>query len=219
MLTDVHTHRVSPPTGRAIYNLRVTDAPVEIPDAVLTFSAGIHPWDAGYKVLPEAMDGLLRDPRCVAVGEIGLDRLTGPPLPQQQALFEGQMELACHFSKPVIIHSVRTQGEVIGTLRRFPKADRVMIHGFSQRAMTALRWLDEGCYLSYGASLVTGHRAVIASLKMTPLNRLFLESDDAVVPLELIYDAAANALKLPVRELSEMINHNYLTFFSNGKLA
>lgn len=219
MLTDLHTHRVVSSNYRAVYNIRVTDVAVEVPDHISAFSAGVHPWDAGCLWQPETLDRLLADRRCLAVGEIGLDRLAGPSLGQQQAAFERQMELAGRRRRPVIVHAVRTQSEVISILRKFPAAGPVVVHGFSQRADTARRWLDAGCFLSFGASLVKGSRAVTESLRVTPLNRLFLETDDSGVTLDTIYMAAAAALNLPVQVLSDQIYNNYLTVFFDGKLA
>src|ERR1700750_2949833 len=71
-------------------------------------SAGIHPEQA-HHATPEALAKLTRlasHPRCIAVGEIGLDyyHLENPEISIQQQAFIAQMKIAAQVGKPIIIH-------------------------------------------------------------------------------------------------------------------
>lgn len=71
-------------------------------------SAGIHPQEA-HQATPEALDKLRKlvaDPRCVAVGEIGLDyyHADNPEISIQQAAFVAQMQVAAEAGRPILIH-------------------------------------------------------------------------------------------------------------------
>src|SRR5262245_40777342 len=70
-------------------------------------TAGIHPHDAGRAAEAEwtAVEALAADPRCVAVGECGLDWARDwSPRPAQLAAFEREIVLARRLSLPLIIH-------------------------------------------------------------------------------------------------------------------
>ena len=71
-------------------------------------SAGIHPQEA-HQATPAnlaKLATLAADPRCIAIGEIGLDyyHLDNPLPPIQQAAFIAQMKIAGTARKPILIH-------------------------------------------------------------------------------------------------------------------
>ena len=71
-------------------------------------SAGIHPQEA-HQATPEALAtlrSLARDPKCIAIGEIGLDyyHLDNPDIATQQAAFHAQLEIAADQRNPILIH-------------------------------------------------------------------------------------------------------------------
>src|SRR4030081_620359 len=70
-------------------------------------SAGIHPQEAA-SATSEALNKLVSlalDPRCIAIGEIGLDfyHFDNPDVPRQQRAFVAQMRLAPGPRKPILI--------------------------------------------------------------------------------------------------------------------
>src|SRR5882757_7898744 len=71
-------------------------------------SAGIHPQEA-HQATPEnlaKLATLATDPKCIAIGEIGLDYYhLDNPLPEvQKAAFIAQMQIAAAARKPILIH-------------------------------------------------------------------------------------------------------------------
>jgi TatD DNase family protein len=77
-------------------------------DLTLYASAGIHPQEAAHAT-PEALvklAALAEDPRCIAIGEVGLDyyHVDNPDIPTQQSAFVAQMAIAAAARKPILIH-------------------------------------------------------------------------------------------------------------------
>jgi TatD DNase family protein len=71
-------------------------------------SVGIHPQEA-HQATPENLSKLATlaaAPRCIAIGEIGLDyyHLDNPLPPIQRAAFIAQIEIAAALRKPILIH-------------------------------------------------------------------------------------------------------------------
>ena len=119
-------------------------------------SIGVHPHDASQ--VTEAtllqMRPYLDHPKCVAVGEIGLDYFyEHSDRAKQQAECWGQMELALDAKKPVVIHSRDGEADLLPLLSRFAKAYPAskspgVIHCFSGTEAFARSCLDLGYYIS-----------------------------------------------------------------------
>ena len=117
------------------------------------FAAGVHPHeakDAGDKYLDE-IDGMLRHPKCAALGEIGLDYYYDlSPRDVQKRVLEEQMELAYDRQKAVIYHVRDAHGDMLSILKahkaRQPKG---VIHCCSASAETVREYLKLGLYISF----------------------------------------------------------------------
>jgi len=186
---NIHTHR---PTGHGIE-----------PAAV-----GIHPWTADGAALESVRRGI---GHAQAVGEIGLDYLH-PDRDAQLRLFERQLQLAEAAGKPVVLHCVRAFEPTMTLLARF-RLHAVIFHGFIGSPQQAARAVAAGYYLSFGPRSLRSPRTVQA-LRATPLQRLFLETDDDPTPIESVYAEAAQLLDLPLDRLKETVYTNYLRIFT-----
>ena len=74
----------------------------------------------------------------------------------------------------------------------------------------ALEMLRSGFYLSLGI------RYNEDSLRVIPLDRLFLETDDSETDICQVYERAARTLGISVIKLTEQIQHNIKKVFFNG---
>src|SRR6188474_2021839 len=94
---------------------------------------GWHPnsaasWNRSH--LSELTD-LLRDPKTVALGEIGLDYHWDFATPEQQkACLDDQLELAAEMGKPVVFHCRKAYDDLLGILEARPKRP-YLFHCFS----------------------------------------------------------------------------------------
>jgi TatD DNase family protein len=160
-------------------------------------AVGVQPnatldWSERADGLCAALRELLRHPRVVGLGEIGLDYYwDASPRKVQQAAFEAQLALAAQASKPVIVHIRDQRGQrgayddALTILRAWVSGSPVrpipgVLHCFSGTAEIAQEALDLGFYLgvdgpvTYPNASARPLQALVAEL---PLDRLLIETD------------------------------------------
>ena len=184
---DIHTHH---PTGSAI-------EPVAV---------GIHPWDVSSHSVAE-IEPLIAG--ADIVGEIGLDSVCEVDFEQQLSVFHEQLALAEKFDKPVVIHCVRTFEQVMNELKKH-SLRAVIFHGFIGSPEQAKRAIERGYFLSFGERSFRSPKS-IESLRITPLDQLFLETDDSPTSIQSIYTQASEILGITTESLSINILENYHT--------
>ena len=187
MLIDIKTHR---PTS-----------------AVTITAVGLHPWQAATGAIPSKAEILTAD----AVGEIGLDKACEVDFEQQTVVFEAQLHLAEQYQKPVGLHCVRAFEEGMNALEKFALRT-VIFHGFIGSSEQAERAVKKGYYLSFGARTERSKKSIEA-LRATPLDRLFVESDEAETPIEEIYALVARLRGVEVEELAAATRQNHARIF------
>jgi TatD DNase family protein len=128
------------------------------------FSCGWHPHEptAPDTRQLDALAELLRHPKAVAVGEVGLDLFFRPgyhevPLELQERSFTSMLELAHDAAKPVLIHDRDAHDEVLAAVERAPSA-RGLMHCFSGDAAHARRCAEHGFIASF-SGIVTFPRS------------------------------------------------------------
>jgi TatD DNase family protein len=163
-------------------------------------TAGIHPQEA-HQATPEnlaKLAALAKDPRCIAIGEIGLDyyHLTNPDIPTQQAAFVAQLAIAAAARKPITIHVRTSELAVPAAKARYEPADAWedlltllaahwtphalpgIMHCFSGNADQADRALAAGFYLSFAGNLTYPRSTTIQSVAASaPADRILVETD------------------------------------------
>jgi len=148
--------------------------------ADLWATVGISPHDAG--TFTEAalgeLETLARQPRVVAIGEIGLDYhwRTHSPARQQHA-YRRQLALAASLRLPVVVHSREATPDTLQELALLPGV-RGVLHCFSGTAGEAERALELGCYLGVAGNITyqgaLALRQVVAGLSR---DRVLVETD------------------------------------------
>ena len=123
-------------------------------------AAGVHPHHAGEmdERAWAVLDALVADPRCTAVGEIGLDffRNLSPPEAQHDA-FARQLEMAAGHDLPVLVHDRDAHEDVTVALMawtgRASMAARGVLHAFSGDAAMAETVTASGFLVSFALPL------------------------------------------------------------------
>jgi TatD DNase family protein len=193
------------------------------------FSIGVHPWavggndhgggngHGGFSYGVAESDGgwlasALRDVETApasAIGEIGLD--FAPAVRgdhgEQKMVFAAQLRIAEERGLPVILHCVRAFEPVMEILSGF-RLRAVIFHGFIGSAEQAGRATRTGYYLSFDARSLASPKTVDA-MRATPLDKLFLETDDAEISIAEIYARAAGILAVGESDLAQQLNTNY----------
>lgn len=142
-------------------------------------AAGIHPHEVA--ALPEdanqQLTALLTHPKCVAVGEIGLDyHYDFSPRDKQKCWFERQIELAQQVHLPIIVHDREAHADTMALLRAYKPAG--VVHCFSGSVEMAKEVLNLGLYIGLGGAVTFKNaKTPVEVAKYLPLDRLLLETD------------------------------------------
>lgn len=195
------------------------------------FAAGIHPEDlegAGLDDLEEVRE-LCRHPKCVAVGEIGLDYYwvkTKEDRERSRRFFDCQLTLSEELDLPAIVHDRDAHRDVLDIVRAHPKA-RGVFHCCALSVPDALAAVELGWMVSFTGNVTfqTARRGpeVIAAV---PLERIMVETDAPYMTPEpfrgqrnhsgYVYRVAetiAQVKGLSVEEVAEITYQNALAFF------
>lgn len=142
-------------------------------------AAGHHPGNSADPDL-DAFRELLREPRVVAVGEVGLDGSPAPeyaPMERQLGWFGSLCDLALEQGLPVCVHVRESADLVHRVLRARPGLTGVM-HYFALDREWADRFLDLGFHLSFAGIVTRATRAELREVvRSCPADRLLLETD------------------------------------------
>lgn len=144
-------------------------------------AVGIHPENCG-DFEPSMIDRLrqmAKNPRVVAIGEIGLDYYwaENPPRELQQEVLRRQLRLAEELGLPVIIHDRDAHGDSLEIVREFPQV-RGVFHCFAGSVEMARELIKMGWMLSFNG-VVTFKNAKKAPevIAAVPLEKLMIETD------------------------------------------
>lgn len=184
---DIHTHHTPTPPATAIVCHTPADVPPYCPARQATpptwLSVGIHPWDVGpaqkagqLPRLLALLAGALARPDVVAIGEAGLDKLATAPMELQTDVFLQQARMAEETGKPLVIHLVKAQAELLAAHRMLRPTVPWILHGFRGKAQLATDYLRHGFWLSFGEHWQA------EALRTVPSDRLLLETDDCPTP-------------------------------------
>lgn len=155
---------------------------------------------------------LAKAPKCVAIGEIGLDRHyeDNPPEALQRELFVRQLYLADEAGLPVVIHSRDAAAETLGILRenvgRLKKGG--LLHCYSYSAEMAEDFAALGLYFSLGGtSTYKNARRIHENAKKIPADRLLSETDSPYLspePLRGVFPNEPARVKYVVENLARL---------------
>ena len=145
-------------------------------------AAGVHPNETGELTERdmEWLKGICREPKIVAVGEIGLDyHWDEPERGVQKKWFVRQLELAREVKLPVIIHSREAAKDTLD-LMKGERAEEIggAIHCFSYGVEMAREYLDMGFFIGIGGVLTFSNGKKLKEVAAyAPLDRIVLETD------------------------------------------
>ncbi|HWI06872.1 MAG TPA: TatD family hydrolase [Solirubrobacteraceae bacterium] len=124
------------------------------------------------------LHALAEHPRCVAIGETGLDHFRDyAPGADQVRAFEAQIELARSTAKPLVVHTRAAEDETIAMLRERASGLDVILHCFSMPGR-----LDEcvaqGWWISFAGNVTYPKAQDLAdAARHVPAERLLVETD------------------------------------------
>ncbi|MDN6324303.1 MAG: TatD family hydrolase [Corynebacterium sp.] len=156
-------------------------------DERVVAACAVHPTKADELTgdVRDRLRELVADPRCVAVGETGLDTywITHDPgntasLDVQEEALRWHMDLAAEVGKPLMIHNREADGDLMRVLADAPAELPVMLHCFSSPLEVAREAVGRGYYLSFcGNVTFKRNEELRQAAALVPSDRLLVETD------------------------------------------
>lgn len=142
-------------------------------------AVGVHPEDLykGENFEPNKLAALIKEPKVVAIGEIGLDyHWDTHPHEVQKVWLKDQLAFAKDVSLPVIIHDREAHSDTLDILKSTRPSG--VVHCFSGSNEMAKEILKLGMYIGIGGvATFKNARKTVEVIKDLPLDRLLLETD------------------------------------------
>ncbi|MBN1942590.1 MAG: TatD family hydrolase [Phycisphaerae bacterium] len=183
-------------------------------------TAGVHPHEAKHasEGFLSRIEDLLKQPECLALGEIGLDyHYDFSPRDVQRRVFAEQLALAARLDCPVVIHTREAFDDTMILLAESGvDGGRVVFHSFTGGPDEAGRVLNFGATLSFSGiatfkNAADIHRAVL----LTPDDRILVETDCPYLSPEPVRNMKINEPANVVhvaRRLAELRGCDFETF-------
>ncbi len=187
----------------------------------------------------EKMRSLIQHPKCVAIGECGLEYFPDTLNKSLQAeLFIKHIELSYELKKPLVIHCRDAYSDLYDILIKYQNKlvakTPALMHFFSGTESDALKFLELGCVFSFGGAITlpakSGKTDFISLIKKIPLDAMFLETDCPYVspspirgrrnePINIFYIAEkiAEIKGTTAEKVAEATTNNAMKFFAINK--
>lgn len=199
MIVDIHTHKRTFTSYPAIVNIALNDVVNVLRSEINeTFSTGIHPFEIAETNHEtwEKLELSMADKRFVALGECGFDKNCKITTDVQLEVFKKQIILSEKFKKPVIIHCVGMFNELMAIRKELKPSQVWIIHGFRGKPELAVQLMKSGIMLSFGEKFNE------KSIKVTPTNQIFIETDESGISVIDIYNKIASVKQCSINELT-----------------
>lgn len=173
------------------------------------------------------LQALADHPRCVAIGETGLDHFRDhAPRADQERAFRAQIELARATVKPLVVHTRAAEDDTIAMLRDEAGGLDVILHCFSMPDRLE-ECVAEGWWISFAGN-VTYPKAqdLAAASERVPAERLLVETDAPYLtpqvvrkepnqPAFVVHTArfVAEQRDLEYEELEQLVERNAAALF------
>jgi TatD DNase family protein len=171
---------------------------------------------------------LAAHPRCVAVGETGLDYYrAGASREDQRRAFEAHIELARQTGKPLVIHTRDAEDDTLEVLRTRAEGVRVLLHCFTMAERIEDCLEHPNWWISFAGNVTYPKAAELrlAAVRV-PAERLLVETDAPFLapqpmrgkpnqPAHVVHTAQALAVerRVPYAELEATIESSAAAVF------
>ena len=165
------------------------------------FAAGFHPTELSkYKQGDlDIIEDLCKHPKCVALGEIGLDyHYPDTQKELQKQVFLQQLDLAQKLAIPVQIHSRDCAEDMLAILKdnKDKLKSGALLHCYSHSTEMAQEFEKLGLYFSFGgASTWKSSKKAKRTIAALSMNKLLTETDSPYMPPASLYGTFPNSPK------------------------
>ena len=222
VIFDLHTHsrRFNSKAIQSICLAAMSfeEALIWKPEFGQYYSIGIHPWNLSLLQWNEEnisrmliiMEKLATYKEVVAIGEAGLDKLRVTDRVEQQICIQlllRQIQISEALGKPLILHLVKAQDDILALRKKLHPSQPWIVHGFGGKPTQASQLLAAGIEVSLGLHFNP------STARFLPAENLFLETDNAGVNIYAILDAVAKARGEDKAAVNQIVNDNILRVF------
>jgi TatD DNase family protein len=218
--------------------------PLERLDAAIPFAeehdwiyatVGIHPHDASAATDEHfvKLDELAKNPRVIALGELGLDYYYDhSPRDVQQRVFRRQLAQAAAAKLPIVIHCRDAWDDCLAILEQHwrPTGLGGILHCFTGNIDEARRGMDMGFMISFAGNLTYPKMQHLRDVsREIPLERVLTETDSPFLPPQRqrgkrnepafvvqVAETLANVRNLAADEVAAATAANFRRFFRLG---
>jgi len=147
------------------------------------FTVGAHPHEAAKEASSDfaAMRRLAAHPKCVGIGEAGLDyHYNYAPPEVAERVFRGQIALARELDLPLVVHTREAEADTAAILKdeMARGAFRGLLHCFTSSRALAEAALDLGLMISFSGVVTFKNAEELRRIaRDVPLDRLLVETD------------------------------------------
>ena len=128
---------------------------------------------------PKLIKDLAKHPKCVGIGEIGLDYYWDKSfIDLQKKVFIEQIKIANELNLPITVHDREAHEDCLAILDKYNKSSQVVFHCFSGDVDFMHQVVERGYYIAIGG-IVTFKKATTLHevARAVPLDNLMLETD------------------------------------------
>ena len=164
---------------------------------------GIHPQDAEQfsAEIEIFMKKLAKNPKVVAIGEIGLDyHYDGPAHDLQKKVFRAQLKIAYELKKPVQIHIRDAMSDALDILSENQKLLKYggVVHCFNGSKEDAEKIIGLGLDFTIGGVCTFKNaKSLQETLKFLPLEKIMLETDSPYLAPEPVRGTKNESKNIP----------------------
>ena len=200
-------------------------------DAVFA-GIGIHPHEAKKvgKRAYSALTKLSKEPKVVAIGEVGLDFYrNNSPREQQEEVLRNQIRLAKKIKRPLVLHEREAHDDMIRILKDEHAWEvQGVIHCFTGCPREVENYVDLDFFVSLAGPVTFSKSTMLQeAAKQIPLDRLMVETDSPyLTPVPFrgkrpnepamvvsVAEKVAELFELPLEDLARITNHNAHALF------
>ena len=196
------------------------------------FAVGVHPYDKD-KFDIDYLKEFITHPKCVAVGECGLDYFRLPKeeeaksieKQQQKEIFIKQIELANMYNKPLIVHIREASLDSKNIIKEYAKVGGVL-HCFNANE-GLLELSNRGFYFGIGGVLTFKNAKKLVNVyPKIPLDKLLIETDSPYLTphpyrgkrnepayCKLVIDKMSELSNMKKEELENIVLENSIKLF------
>jgi len=148
------------------------------------FAVGVHPYDA-QNYDRRILEKFVKHPKCVAIGECGLDYFRLPESPEeieaekslQKEVFIDQILWAKELGKPLIIHIRESSADCLELLEKYAGKEGGVLHCYNADE-SLLKLADRNFYYGIGGVLTFKNaKKLINVYPKIPQDKLLIETD------------------------------------------